>query len=187
MHAIHHSIHSVGARLGMAEKSRDREGLTRRQSQVLAELCEFVRRYNASPTLRQLGRLVGSKSSSSIAWICTELVRRGWADKEPGRQRSLTPRYYPDGKPFRDDPVWSVREVITAYDDGRAAAMMGKGLQTSERYHGKQREAFALGWNAVKEGRAGDEPVSIDANGVRTVRAGTNPPKSQPAKSLSGR
>ncbi len=54
------------------------EGLTDRQSLILATIRDFWRRYGYAPTIRQLCTLVGASSPSTVHQHVAALRRKGY-------------------------------------------------------------------------------------------------------------
>jgi repressor LexA len=64
-------------------------GLTERQQRILRFIRDFAEPRGYMPTLREIGEAVGLASTSSVSYQLSELQRKGYLRRTPGRPRSI--------------------------------------------------------------------------------------------------
>lgn len=67
----------------------DPDGLTARQIDVLSVINRSLREYGFSPTIREIGRALGIKSTNGVNDHIRALVRKGRINRAPLKSRSL--------------------------------------------------------------------------------------------------
>ena len=70
-------------------KRRETEHSRDRQQQILTAIAVFQRRNGFSPTLRELGALVGMRTPSAVRWQLDRLRAAGLVDWRDGASRTL--------------------------------------------------------------------------------------------------
>jgi repressor LexA len=86
-----------------------RPDLTARQCAIIQVIQDSVQRDGYAPTVREIGEAAGLASTSSVAYQLSELVRKGYLSRGPGRPRTavvLSLTDLPaarDAGPARDD------------------------------------------------------------------------------------
>lgn len=73
----------------MAE--RPTKGLTTRQQMVLDYICESIRDRGYPPTLREIGRRMGIRSTNGVVDHLRALERKGFLERENMKSRALRP------------------------------------------------------------------------------------------------
>lgn len=63
--------------------------LTRRQREVLDAIITFTQENNYSPTVREIGSMIGSKSPSTVQVLLKKLKRKGFVTWEPKIPRTI--------------------------------------------------------------------------------------------------
>ena len=67
-----------------------RQALTRRQSQVLEYIEEFIKRHRFSPTLNEIAQAFGLVSRGGAALHARNLKAKGWITWADGKQRTIS-------------------------------------------------------------------------------------------------
>ena len=67
-----------------------RQALTRRQSQVLEYIEEFIKRHRFSPTLNEIAQAFGLVSRGGAAFHAQNLKAKGWITWADGKQRTIS-------------------------------------------------------------------------------------------------
>ena len=67
-----------------------RQALTRRQSQVLEYIEEFIKRHRFSPTLNEISQAFGLVSRGGAALHARNLKAKGWITWADGKQRTIS-------------------------------------------------------------------------------------------------
>lgn len=67
----------------------DADGLTHRQRQVLGIIKESLAKRGLSPTVREIKKLIGVKSTNTVSCHLVALERCGYIRTRPGRQRNI--------------------------------------------------------------------------------------------------
>ncbi|WP_456273649.1 LexA family protein [Bacillus sp. AK031] len=63
--------------------------LTQRQKEVLEAISEYGNKNNYPPAYRDIGEMVGLKSSSTVSWFLHKLKEKGYISWEPTQPRTL--------------------------------------------------------------------------------------------------
>jgi repressor LexA len=63
--------------------------LTKRQEEVLEALSQYIKKYNYPPAYRDLGAILGIKSSSTISGLLNQLKSKGYISWIPTQPRTL--------------------------------------------------------------------------------------------------
>ncbi|WP_096201875.1 hypothetical protein [Bacillus sp. FJAT-45350] len=66
--------------------------LTKRQTDILLVITEFIREHNYAPSTREVGELAGLRSSSTVHGHMEQLRRKGyldWVESKPRTMRVL--------------------------------------------------------------------------------------------------
>lgn len=63
--------------------------LTEKQKNVLHTIKDFINKKGYSPTIRELGTLLGLKSTSTVKGYIDRLVEGGYVEKEKDCSRTL--------------------------------------------------------------------------------------------------
>lgn len=64
-------------------------GLTRRQAALLSAIQEYIGRYGYPPTIRELQRACGLRSTSTVHLHLEALHRKGYLERVPGTPRAM--------------------------------------------------------------------------------------------------
>ncbi len=67
------------------------EPLTERQRQVFDAIRRFMTEHRVPPTVRQIGELVGLRSTASVQRVLDVLAVKGWITRQKGAYRTLNP------------------------------------------------------------------------------------------------
>lgn len=67
------------------------EPLTTRQRQVFDAIQEFIHEHQVPPTVRQIGELVGLRSTASVQRVLDVLTVKGWITRQKGAYRTVNP------------------------------------------------------------------------------------------------
>lgn len=63
---------------------------TERQLVVLRAVVEFIREHNYPPTLREIGKLIGIRSTNGVNDHLVALERKGYIERDQMKTRSIT-------------------------------------------------------------------------------------------------
>lgn len=63
--------------------------LTKRQTEVLEAIHKYVQEHHYAPAYRELGVLIGVKSSSTVSDFLQKLKSKGYIDWTEGQPRTL--------------------------------------------------------------------------------------------------
>ncbi|WP_433959298.1 transcriptional regulator [Cytobacillus horneckiae] len=63
--------------------------LTKRQREALEAVINYVEKINYPPSYRELGKLIGLASSSTVSGILNRLKDKGFVSWEEGQPRTL--------------------------------------------------------------------------------------------------
>lgn len=65
------------------------EKLTERQEEIFNKLKQYIKEHGYSPSVRELGQLMGLKSSETISTHLKKIKAKGYIDYNPKKHRSL--------------------------------------------------------------------------------------------------
>lgn len=67
------------------------EALTLRQRQVFEAILAFMQENQVPPTVRQIGEVVGLRSTASVQRVLDVLTQKGWITRQKGAYRTVNP------------------------------------------------------------------------------------------------
>ncbi len=170
-------------------------GLSGRQQEVLRFLWGWQSAY--SPSLREIGEAVGLRAPSAVSYQISELAKKGWVRRHPGRPRALEARpsgmrppgmkpTAPSGSPragYRRLPMLGfvpagkLNEAVQVNDDGWSLPpeLVGNGDLFLLRVHGDSMINAAIvdgDWVAVRSQQDAEngEVVVAMIDGEATVK-----------------
>ncbi len=74
----------------LAPATREPAALTRRENQILRALTAYQATHGFAPAIREVGRMVGLLSPSTVTWYLNALERKGYIRRVRHRPRAIT-------------------------------------------------------------------------------------------------
>lgn len=120
--------------------------LTKRQATVLEMIAEHIEEVGYPPTIRELGDVLGIRSTNGVNDHLKALEKKGYLSREDAKSRTMRPLFWPDGRVYDpgsvgleqelDDSVHQIPVVgriaagapITAVEETQEMVAIGEGL-----------------------------------------------------------
>lgn len=115
------------------------EQLTELEQQILQYLVDYLREHTYQPSIREIGRRFGIKSTKTVSEHLQSLANKGWIERDPSRSRGvriLNLDLYGGRTPFNQDPREIDITAASGRDGGRFEATSpgatGTGVQPGD-------------------------------------------------------
>src|SRR5690625_7663751 len=73
----------------IAEEKMILEPLTEIEREILEYLIDYLRQNTYQPSIREIGKHFGIKSTKTVAEHLEALAQKGWIEREPARSRGI--------------------------------------------------------------------------------------------------
>ncbi|MGH7483312.1 MAG: hypothetical protein ACRELV_14255 [Longimicrobiales bacterium] len=115
------------------------EQLTELEHQILQYLVDYLREHTYQPSIREIGRRFGIKSTKTVSEHLQSLANKGWIERDPSRSRGvriLNLDLYGGRTPFKAEPHELRLTAASGRDGARfeatSAGASGTGVRTGD-------------------------------------------------------